>query len=219
LRQDGLDVDAVKQYKDEQGTVIGSYDSRTESLDASEEGANGSSLILSADVDALVLAATQQQINSENADLIKARLIFEAANGPVTPLAEDVLRQNGCIIVPDILVSAGGVTVSYFEWLKSLSQVRFGRLTKKWEEKSKTMLIDTWEDIGGQIDPKKKASVVAGPSEQDIVNSGLQDAMIVATHATIQTAKSLNCNLREAAYCNAIKKIHSSLQNSGILLA
>eukprot|EP00511_Aplanochytrium_stocchinoi_P009884 CAMPEP_0204874268 /NCGR_PEP_ID=MMETSP1348-20121228/42683_1 /ASSEMBLY_ACC=CAM_ASM_000700 /TAXON_ID=215587 /ORGANISM="Aplanochytrium stocchinoi, Strain GSBS06" /LENGTH=573 /DNA_ID=CAMNT_0052029993 /DNA_START=748 /DNA_END=2469 /DNA_ORIENTATION=- len=219
LKNTGIDVEAVRKHKDETGTVLGAYDSREEKLDESIEGTDGVAAVLACDTDVLVLAATQQQINVSNADAVRAKLIFEAANGPVTPLAEEILDGKGCIVVPDVLVSAGGVTVSYFEWLKSLSNVRFGRLTKNWEEKSKTMLIDTWEQIGGEIDARRKAEIIAGPSEQDIVYSGLHDAMITASQATIATSQKLNCNLREAAYCNAIQKIHSSITNSGLLLA
>jgi glutamate dehydrogenase (NAD(P)+) len=167
----------------------------------------------------LVLASRQQVVHLGNAGGVKARIVFEAANGPVTPAAQRILEAKKIVIIPDVVASAGGVTVSYFEWLKSLSNVRFGRLTKKWEERSKLLMIQTWEEMGGSIDESKRGEIIQGPSERDIVFSGLHDTMFNASERTLETAEELNCSLRVAAYVNGIRKIHDCMEDAGQLLA
>ncbi|GBG31536.1 Glutamate dehydrogenase, mitochondrial [Hondaea fermentalgiana] len=219
LRWGGIDPEALKQHKDAHGSVDGAF--ADDDLDAVYRGSDVSKLLEEA-CDVLVLAAFQQQIHVQNASRIKARIIVEAANGPVTPYAEEILERRAdgaAVIIPDVVASAGGLTVSYFEWLKSLSNVRFGRLTKKWEERSKLVMLEAWEDIGGSVDAEKRHRVLQGPSERDIVFSGLADSMIVAAQDTIETSKRLNCSLRQAAYVNSIAKIHESMKHAGLLLA
>jgi len=217
LCHEGLDPEELMKHKRQHGSVDGFLPD--DKLDACFRGDNVGKL-LECETDVLVLAAFQQQIHSGNAHDIRAKIIVEAANGPITPAAEDILEiENGSVIIPDVVASAGGLTVSYFEWLKALSNVRYGRLTKKWEERSKLMMIEAWEDIGGTIDENKRARLLQGPSERDIVFSGLADSIIVASQDTIATSKRLNCNLRQAAYVNAISKIRESMHHAGYLLA
>jgi len=216
IRRKGLDPVKLKEHKNSCGTIDGAYeDSDLDEVFRDEDVPK----LLECEADVLVLAAFQQQIHCDNAELVKAKMIVEAANGPVTPLAEDILDEKGCVIIPDVVASAGGLTVSYFEWLKSLSNVRFGRLTKKWEERNKLMMIEAWEEIGGDVDADKRDKILQGPSERDIVFSGLADSMIVAAHQTVETSKKLDCNLRQAAYVNSINKIHESIKHAGLLLA
>ncbi len=215
LRRDGLDPEVLKEHKEETGSVSGAY--AEEDVDSQFHGEDVPRLF-NEETDVLVLAAFQQQLHSQNAHLVKARIVVEAANGPITPMAESILEENGTIIVPDIIASSGGLTVSYFEWLKSLSNIKFGRLTKKWEERSKQYIIDAWEDLGGTIEEENKMRILQGPSERDIVFSGLADSMIVATHDTIETSKRLDCSLRAAAYINAMNKILNSVKHAGFLL-
>jgi len=219
LRWEGIDPEWLKQYKIEHGSVDGAF--KDSDLDACYRGEDVSKL-LEEPSDVLVLAAFQQQIHVGNAPRIQARIIVEAANGPITPYAEEILerRKSGpAVVIPDVLASAGGLTVSYFEWLKSLSNVRFGRLTKKWEERSKLVMLEAWEEIGGSVDSEKRHRILQGPSERDIVFSGLADSMIVAAQDTIDTSKRLRCSLRQAAYVNAITKIHESMKHAGLFLA
>ena len=217
LRLKGIDPEPLLLHKREKGSVDGFF--KDEDCDHVWRGDDVDKL-LEQQCDVLVLAAFQQQLHCGNAARVKARIILEAANGPITPMAEDILEgEMGRVIIPDVVASAGGLTVSYFEWLKSLSNVRYGRLTKKWEERSKMVMIKAWEDIGGEIDADKRNKILQGPSELDIVFSGLADSMIVASQETIATSKRLNCNLRQAAYVNAISKIHDSMKHAGYLLA
>lgn len=138
--------------------------------------------------DILVPAAQEQTVNRSNADRIKAKIIAEGANGPTTPAAEEILLAKGDrIFIPDLLLNVGGVTVSYFEWLKNLAHVRFGRLNKKWEEKSKLAILDLLQRYT-QITDKEKEELVYGASEKDLVYSGLDDTMTNACAETRQTA-------------------------------
>lgn len=108
--------------------------------------------------------------------------------------------------------------MSYFEWLKNLQHVRFGRMTKKWEERSKLLLVEQLARVGGRIDPKELKAMVQGPSERDIVYSGLEDTMSVAVNETIATANKYGVNYRIAAFINSLRKIHVVYQDSGFTL-
>jgi glutamate dehydrogenase (NAD(P)+) len=165
------------------------------------------------DIDMLVLAAFQHQLHIGNADRVRAKIIIEAANGPVTPTAQAVLDKRGVLVLPDIVCSAGGVTVAYFEWLKSLANVKFGRMTSHWEVASKQKMLALWETIGGEIDEQARREMGKGPSESDIVRSGLEDALLAAVKDTVRVAREeqeLNkrtVNLRIASYVVALAKI------------
>lgn len=217
LCKQGIDPEKLIIHKLNTGSVDGFLEENQ--LDACFRGEQVP-LLLEQECDVLVLAASQQQIHFGNAGKVNARLVCEAANGPVTPLAEDILeRERGAIVIPDIVASGGGLIVSYFEWLKSLSNVRYGRMTKKWEEHSKKVMIQAWEEMGGNVDQLKRERILQGPSEMDIIFSGLADSIIVSTQSTIETSKLLGINLRQAAYVNAIRKIQESTKQAGYLLA
>ena len=221
----GLDPEAIKQHLLENDTLAGfaAADGAavTEWTDPAELG-----LIIEQECDVLVPAAAEKQINKDNADRIKARVIAEGANGPVTPFAEDILEAKGTVIIPDLLLNAGGVTVSYFEWLKNLSHIRFGRLTKKWEERSKKLMLGAMDHVMDKIDaddhsledPEWRAELLKGPSEKDIVYSGLSDTMSNACRETRETANELGCGYRMGAYVNALRKIRQSYDDAGLLM-
>lgn len=174
---------------------------------------------LELECDILIPAALEKQITHENAPRIKAKIIAEAANGPVTPAAEAILLKKGVMIIPDIYINAGGVTVSYFEWLKNLSHVKFGRMQKRFEEQTQRNYIKLIEDFTGKKVPTNRFDkLIHGAEEIDLVNSGLEDTMIEA-YQDIRNLKKRHKNmpdLRTAAFALAINKIRDSYYAMGI---
>jgi glutamate dehydrogenase (NAD(P)+) len=172
--------------------------------------------ILEAPCDVLIPAALEQQIHYKNAPRIQAKLIGEAANGPTTPRAHNILVANGTIIIPDMLLNVGGVCVSYFEWLKNLAHVRFGKLNKKWEEQGKRALLDLIEKSSNTpVSNDDRARIVRGPREKDIVYSGLDDTMSEACASTIATADEKGIDHRTAAMLLSINKVATAAISSG----
>jgi len=207
---DGLDVDAVVQYRKTTGSIL-NYPG-AQSFANSGEG-------LEQPCDILVPAALENQITINNIKNIKAKIIAEGANGPTTPEAEAVFYQNGGMIIPDMYANAGGVTVSYFEWLKNLSHVAFGRMNRRFEENTNLNLVNMVERITGQsLDSVQRASIIKGASELELVNSGLEDTMIRSYHEIRETFKNSGKidTLRTAAFVGAINKIAVSYQNLGV---
>lgn len=174
---------------------------------------------LELECDVLVPAALENQINKDNVERIKCRMIGEAANGPVTPEAEEVLNRKGIIVIPDIYLNAGGVTVSYFEWLKNLSHVRFGRLGKRYEEGMNRNVIGLMENMTGKVASDVQRNLIErGADEHDLVYSGLEETMINAYHS-IRNEMVNNpgiLDLRTAAFVVAIKKIATSYNTLGV---
>ena len=170
----GLDVEEVHRWISMHGTIKGYPDAPLE-----EDGAK----LLEADCDILIPAALEGVINLTNAHNIKAPLIVEAANGPVTAGADDILRAKGVVIIPDMYANAGGVTVSYFEWVKNLSHIRFGRMQRRNEESRHQLLVDELErlsadsGVGWQLSPNFKDKYLRGAGELELVRSGLYDTM------------------------------------------
>lgn len=212
---EGLDIEALKAHHKETGTLEG-FSGASES-----KGAEDAKSLLTYQCDVLVPAALECQITKHNAKDIKAKLIVEGANGPVTPFAEDILEKQGSVVLPDMLMNAGGVTVSYFEWLKNLQHVRFGRMTKKWEERSKRLIMDELNRMapeGMSLSIEAARAFVKGPSEVDIVYSGLEDTMNAALRETVETANRLKCNYRSAAFVNCVDKIAVTYREAGITM-
>jgi glutamate dehydrogenase (NAD(P)+) len=174
---------------------------------------------LEAECDILIPAALENVINGENAPRIKAKIIGEAANGPCTPEADEVFQQKGILCVPDMYLNAGGVTVSYFEWLKNLSHVRYGRMEKRFTENLNSHILSQIEDLTGKkVIESERAFILHGPEEVDLVHSGLEESMVTATREIMEiwNANPAIPDMRTAAYVNAINKVATSYGELGI---
>ena len=164
-------------------------------------------------------AALESVFTAENAPRIQAKIILEGANGPTTPEADPIFRQKGILVIPDIYCNAGGVTVSYFEWLKNLSHVRFGRLQKRHEMANELAALKMIEKATGKtFTDADRAAFAHGPDEQDLVNSGLEETMISSFHDLLKTERDHKGipDLRIAAFVNAIHKVARSYAELGI---
>ncbi|RPE09777.1 Glu/Leu/Phe/Val dehydrogenase [Chitinophaga lutea] len=206
----GLDPDAVLKYRNETGSIAGFPGSKN--LKKNTDG-------LELECDILIPAALENVIHEENAPRIKAKIIGEAANGPLTPEADDILAKKGVIVVPDMFLNAGGVTVSYFEWLKNLSHVRYGRLGKRFDENMNIHILGQIEELTGKkVSEKERKFIAHGADEVDLVYSGLEETMITALHEVRE--KSLEHkkikDMRTAAYVCAIDKVGAAYEQLGI---
>ncbi|MNX00365.1 Glu/Leu/Phe/Val family dehydrogenase [Pedobacter ghigonis] len=206
----GLNVDEVFAHRKNTGSILGFPGAKD--FKNSMEG-------LEQDCDIIVPAALENQFTEENIRNIKAKIIAEGANGPTTPEAEAIFTEMGGIIIPDMYCNAGGVTVSYFEWLKNLSHVAFGRMENRYAANSNANLINTLENLTGKtILPEHRLMIVKGASEMELVNSGLEDTMIHSYHEIRETLKTKpgTQTLRTAAFVNSIDKIAVSYMNLGV---
>jgi len=205
----GLDVPSVVKHRSESGSIL-NYPGAT-NIQNSAEG-------LELDCDILVPAALENQITAENAPRIKAKMIVEGANGPTTSRASELLSEKGVLILPDHYANAGGVLVSYFEWLKNLSHVRFGRLERRFEEKAYSGLLDAiTSTTGKQFSDDDRRNIAHGAEELDLVNSGLEDTMTISYHRLWEIRKKHpGTDLRTAAFLDAIDKIAVCYQDLGI---
>lgn len=207
---DGLDLESVVRHRRDTSRITGFPG-------ATDLPSTASALEL--DCDVLVPAALENVITRENAGRVRARCVAEAANGPTTADADEILRSRGVLVIPDIYLNAGGVTVSYFEWLKNLSHVRFGRMVKRFEELSARAMVNAIESATGQeLADKERKLLIRGPDEEDIVHSGLDETMSSAFQQirNVQTANPKVQDLRTAAFIVAIEKISRSYLELGI---
>ena len=206
----GLDVEAVMRHRKETGSIL-NFPGATNLLNRNAA--------LELECDILIPAALENQITEDNAPHVRARIVAEGANGPTTAAAEQILLRNNVLVVPDIYLNAGGVTVSYFEWLKNLSHVRFGRMGKRFEQKSFENVVDVLEKTTGkQLSPPERKAVARGADEIDIVNSGLEETMVNAYQQIHEIWKSdpKVKTLRTAAFISAIDKIALAYMELGI---
>jgi glutamate dehydrogenase (NAD(P)+) len=206
----GLDVDDVFNYRKKTGTIL--------NYPGSNNFAKNSDM-LEMECDILIPAALENVIDGENAPRVKAKIIGEAANGPLAPEADEIFIKKGILVVPDMYLNAGGVTVSYFEWLKNLSHVRYGRLEKRFTENLNAHILGQMEELSGKrVKDNEREFIVHGPDEVDLVYSGLEETMITATHEIMNTWKSNPeiPDMRTAAYVVAINKVGTSYAELGI---
>ena len=206
----GLDVEAVRAHIIENGGV--------KDFPGAEFQSNGAK-VLEAECDILVPAALEGVIHLGNARKIQAPLIIEAANGPVTAGANDILRDAGCIIIPDLYANAGGVTVSYFEWVKNLSHIRFGRMQRREEEARHQLLVDEIERMtGAKVSDAFRERYITGAGELELVRSGLDDTMRIAYQqmADVWRTRDDVPDLRTAGYIVSIQRVADTYQAKGL---
>ena len=206
----GLDVETVAKHRKETGSIL-NFPGATNLAHRNDA--------LELECDILIPAALENQITEDNAPRVRARIVAEGANGPTTTAAERILLQKNILVIPDIYLNAGGVTVSYFEWLKNLSHVRFGRMGKRFEQKSFENMLGVIEQTTGKhLSPTERATVARGADEIDIVNSGLEETMVNAYHQIHEIWKSDRKveTLRTAAFISAINKIAVAYMELGI---
>lgn len=211
----GLDIEAVSSWIRNHGGVSGYADATFV--------ADGAS-VLEMDCDILIPAALEGVINLTNADRIKASVIVEAANGPVTAGADDILREKGVVIIPDLFANGGGVTVSYFEWVKNLSHIRFGRMQRRQEEGRHQLMVDELERLsadagtGWTLAPGFKEKYLRGAGELELVRSGLDDTMRAAYQSMREVWHSRDDvpDLRVSAYLVAIDRVAASYRAKGL---
>lgn len=210
-KADGIDIEALLAYRKSNNNSILGFPGSTTLADRT------SALELECDI--LIPAALENQITIENAHKIKAKIIGEAANGPITAEAEEVLAQKGMLVVPDMYLNAGGVTVSYFEWLKNLSHMRFGRMEKRFDSNLYSRLVATVEDLSGKkISDIERAALTHGADEVDLVRSGLEETMVNSFQQIwkVYSNRPEVGTLRNAAFVVALEKISNDYANLGI---
>lgn len=204
----GLDVEAVVAHRKKTGSIL-NFPGATNIAESARA--------LELPCDILIPAALESVITAENAGRIQAKIVGEAANGPVTADADAILLDQGVMIIPDVFLNAGGVTVSYFEWLKNLSHVRFGRMSKRFEQASNERIVSAMaKAVGIDIQPSEMAKVTAGADEIDLVKSGLEETMATSYTEIRNIAVQKNTDLRTAAFINAIDKVALSYMEMGI---
>ncbi len=206
----GLNEEEVFQYRKRTGSILG-FPGATDILKTDDA--------LEVECDVLVPAALENVLTGENAPRVKAKIILEGANGPTTPQADDVFRHKGYLVIPDVYANAGGVTVSYFEWLKNLSHVRLGRMDRRRQAATELRLLQAIETATGRkFSEGERESFVKVTDELAIVNSGLEDTMIVAyqeMRETLRREPKLG-DLRAAAFLLAINKVAIVYEELGI---
>ncbi len=206
----GLDVEEVHGHLLDGGTIL--------ELDAPtkvDRAARSDGLEWPCDI--LIPAALENVIGKDNAPRIQAKIVAEAANGPTTADAARILEERGVFQIPDLYLNAGGVTVSYFEWIKNLTHVRFGRLERRFQAASSHRMLRAIEGITERdFDPGTIQRLAVGASEEDLVNSGLEETMIAAYHEIRELARSKDTDVRSAAFAIAIRKVAHTYELRGI---
>jgi glutamate dehydrogenase (NAD(P)+) len=211
-KPDGIDIHDLIRFRKETGSIL-NYPGAT-SYPQEERGK-----VIEFACDILVPAALENEITLKNVHNVKAKIIAEAANGPITSEAEEVLIEKGVWVIPDLFLNAGGVTVSYFEWLKNLSHMRFGRMEKRFNQNIMAEMVNVIEEKTGKpMTDIQRQTLVRGADEIDLVRSGLEETMISAYNQIrdIMIRKPEIKDLRTAAFVNAINKISSDYLNLGI---
>ncbi len=207
---DGIDLDELDEFCAETGSIVNFPDAKTRKRPKG---------VLELPCDILVPAALQNQITLDNAERIQCKLVAEAANGPTTPGAERILLDRGIVVIPDIYLNAGGVTVSYFEWTKNLGHIRYGRMGKRLAGYKETHMLDAIERATGKaFAVSDRLMFGQGADEVDMVRSGLEGTMVDAYREirSVYRRKRQIRDLRTAAYVVAIEKVAAAYQTLGV---
>ncbi len=206
---DGMDVDEVVAHRKATGSILG-FAGATDIPNSAEA--------LELECDVLIPAALENQITADNAPRLGARIVAEAANGPTSASADEILGERGIVVLPDTYLNAGGVTVSYFEWVKNLSHLRFGRMQKRFEEGAFQRLVGALEETTGKaFSMEERTLLTRGAGEEDLVNSGLEETMALAYQniRTTQTVYDGKADMRAAAFITAIDRIALCYEDLG----
>ena len=209
-KADGINEEELFQHRKATGSILNF---------AGATNLETSKIALELECDILIPAALENVINGENAPRLKCKIIGEAANGPLTPEADEECTRKGILVVPDMYLNAGGVTVSYFEWLKNLSHVRYGRMEKRFTENMNSHILSQIETLTGKkVTEDERNFILHGAEEQDLVHSGLEESMITATREIMEIWNGNKDipDMRTAAYVNAINKVATSYTELGI---
>jgi len=210
----GIDPKELEDHLLKTGSILG--------FDGAEDTEED---LMTAECDILIPAANERQITKHNAPHIKAKIIGEGANGPTTPEADKILQERKILVIPDLYINAGGVTVSYFEWLKNLNHVSYGRLTWKYDQEANYHLLNSVQQsisrhfIDVNIRPTEEyMNFIGGASEKDIVHSGLEYTMERSAKQIMETGRQYNLglNVRLAAYVVALEKIFNTYAEAGL---
>ena len=216
VNDEGLDIEELRQWMNRHEGLIAQYPGGKHMPDGPKA--------LELDCDILVPAALEGVIHKGNAAAIKAPLIIEAANGPTTFGADEILREKGTVIIPDMYANAGGVTVSYFEWVKNLSHIRFGRMQRRAEESRSALIVEELErlsadkNLGWTLAADFKSKFLQGSDELALVRSGLDDTMRTAYQSMREVWHGRDdvTDLRTAAYIVAIDRVAKTYRSKGL---
>lgn len=207
--ENGIDIERLIRHRAETGSIL-DFEGAQNMTDRYQT--------LYVECDVLIPAALEYQIHAGNADKVRAKIVTEAANGPVSADGEKILLDKNIIVVPDLFANAGGVTVSYFEWLKNLDHVRFGRMDKRFNENTYMDMVNLIERLTGEkVDLYEKLNLTKGGDEVDLVRSGLEETMITAFGSIRTVMKKLNItDMRTAAYVVSLNKIAADYTHLGV---
>ncbi|MDA0906554.1 MAG: Glu/Leu/Phe/Val dehydrogenase [Bacteroidetes bacterium] len=207
-KKDGIDLESLMAFRNETGSIM-DFEGATNLPDKST--------VLTEPADILIPAALENQINEGNAKDVKVKILAEAANGPTSSEAHDILKQKGVLIIPDAYLNAGGVVVSYFEWLKNLQHVRFGRIEKRFDENALRNVLDAVENLSSiKFSDIERLNLTQGAGEFELVKSGLEETMVTAYNEILEARSEYEVDLRTASFIVAINKVGTIYEQMGI---
>lgn len=207
-KKDGIDLESLMAFRNETGSIM-DFEGATNLPDKST--------VLTEPADILIPAALENQINEGNAKDVKVKILAEAANGPTSSEAHDILKEKGVLIIPDAYLNAGGVVVSYFEWLKNLQHVRFGRIEKRFDENALRNVLDAVENLSSiKFSDIERLNLTQGAGEFELVISGLEETMVTAYNEILEARLEYEVDLRTASFIVAINKVGTIYEQMGI---